>query len=80
MRWIAADVPNQTGRVVVITGANTGIGFEAAVRGGQHYGPGGLAEQRGHPNMVQSSAQSRDEDYSSSCGESPRNSPVSPTQ
>jgi NAD(P)-dependent dehydrogenase (short-subunit alcohol dehydrogenase family) len=30
MRWTAADVPDQSGRVAVITGANTGIGFEAA--------------------------------------------------
>lgn len=30
MRWTAADVPDQTGRVVVITGANTGIGFRTA--------------------------------------------------
>jgi NAD(P)-dependent dehydrogenase (short-subunit alcohol dehydrogenase family) len=29
-RWTAADVPDQTGRTVVITGANTGIGFETA--------------------------------------------------
>jgi NAD(P)-dependent dehydrogenase (short-subunit alcohol dehydrogenase family) len=29
-RWSAADVPDQTGRTAVITGANTGIGFEAA--------------------------------------------------
>jgi len=29
-RWTAADVPDQTGRTAVVTGANTGIGFEAA--------------------------------------------------
>jgi NAD(P)-dependent dehydrogenase (short-subunit alcohol dehydrogenase family) len=29
-KWTAADVPSQEGRVAVITGANTGIGFEAA--------------------------------------------------
>src|ERR1700744_2108696 len=28
--WNAADVPRQDGRVAVVTGANTGIGFEAA--------------------------------------------------
>ncbi|MEE9244437.1 MAG: SDR family NAD(P)-dependent oxidoreductase [Mycobacterium sp.] len=28
--WTAADVPGQSGRVAVITGANTGIGYEAA--------------------------------------------------
>jgi len=31
MRWTAADVPDQSGRVAVITGANTGIGFQTAV-------------------------------------------------
>jgi NAD(P)-dependent dehydrogenase (short-subunit alcohol dehydrogenase family) len=30
IRWTEADVPDQAGRTVVITGANTGIGFEAA--------------------------------------------------
>jgi NAD(P)-dependent dehydrogenase (short-subunit alcohol dehydrogenase family) len=30
MKWTASDVPDQTGRVAVITGANTGIGFHAA--------------------------------------------------
>ena len=29
-KWTAADVPDQTGRVAIITGANTGIGFGAA--------------------------------------------------
>jgi NAD(P)-dependent dehydrogenase (short-subunit alcohol dehydrogenase family) len=28
--WTAADVPDQTGRIAVITGANSGIGYEAA--------------------------------------------------
>jgi NAD(P)-dependent dehydrogenase (short-subunit alcohol dehydrogenase family) len=30
MKWTAAHVPDQSGRVAVITGANTGIGLEAA--------------------------------------------------
>jgi NAD(P)-dependent dehydrogenase (short-subunit alcohol dehydrogenase family) len=29
-KWTETDVPNQAGRTAVITGANTGIGFEAA--------------------------------------------------
>ncbi|WP_062430336.1 oxidoreductase [Herbidospora daliensis] len=29
-RWTAADVPDQRGRVAVVTGGNTGIGFETA--------------------------------------------------
>jgi NAD(P)-dependent dehydrogenase (short-subunit alcohol dehydrogenase family) len=32
------------------------------VRGGQYYGPRGLGEQRGYPTLVESSAQSHDED------------------
>jgi NAD(P)-dependent dehydrogenase (short-subunit alcohol dehydrogenase family) len=29
-RWTRADIPDQTGRVAVVTGANTGIGLETA--------------------------------------------------
>jgi NAD(P)-dependent dehydrogenase (short-subunit alcohol dehydrogenase family) len=29
-RWTSADIPDQRGNVVVITGANSGIGYEAA--------------------------------------------------
>jgi NAD(P)-dependent dehydrogenase (short-subunit alcohol dehydrogenase family) len=35
---------------------------DPTVRGGQYYGPGGLAEQRGYPICVESSAQSHDEE------------------
>ncbi|VEG51495.1 short chain dehydrogenase [Mycolicibacterium aurum] len=30
-KWTAADVPDQSGRVAIVTGANTGIGYEAAL-------------------------------------------------
>ena len=29
-RWTEADVPAQQGRTAVVTGANTGLGFETA--------------------------------------------------
>jgi NAD(P)-dependent dehydrogenase (short-subunit alcohol dehydrogenase family) len=35
---------------------------DPTVAGGQYYGPDGFAEQRGHPKLVNSSAQSHDED------------------
>jgi hypothetical protein len=35
---------------------------DPSVEGGQYYGPDGFAEQRGHPKLVQSSAQSHDEE------------------
>ena len=35
---------------------------DPTVEGGQYYGPDGLGEQRGHPKLVQSSAQSHDAD------------------
>ena len=34
--WTAADVPGQGGRTAVVTGANSGIGFEAAAAFARH--------------------------------------------
>ena len=29
-RWTSEDIPDQSGRVAIVTGGNSGIGFEAA--------------------------------------------------
>ena len=36
MAWTTADIPDLTGRTAVVTGANSGIGFGAAVELARH--------------------------------------------
>jgi NADP-dependent 3-hydroxy acid dehydrogenase YdfG len=38
-KWSQADVPDQTGRVVIVTGANTGIGYHTAAALAYRGGP-----------------------------------------
>lgn len=35
-KWTAADIPSQSGKTVLITGANSGIGYQAAVELARH--------------------------------------------
>jgi hypothetical protein len=62
VNWNTPDIPDRTGRTAVITGANTGLGYEtaAALAASQYYGPGGFIEMRGYPKLVSPNRRSHD--------------------
>ena len=47
-QWTAADIPDQSGRVAIVTGANSGLGLATAER----HGPQPLALEPGHVERV----------------------------
>ena len=44
-KWTTADIPDQTGRVAVITGSNTGLGYETAAALAASRGEAAIARQ-----------------------------------
>jgi NAD(P)-dependent dehydrogenase (short-subunit alcohol dehydrogenase family) len=64
-KWTAADIPDQSGRVAVITGANTGLGYETALALATHGAHVVLAVRnldKGKDAVARISAQSPDAD------------------
>ncbi|ULE34254.1 SDR family NAD(P)-dependent oxidoreductase [Mycobacterium sp. IDR2000157661] len=55
--WKVATQPASMGALPTLRAAT-----DPGAQGGQYYGPDGLGEVKGHPKVVASSAQSRDED------------------
>src|ERR1700758_2246908 len=53
-KWTAADIPDQTGRVAAIAGANTGLGYETALALAEHGAPVLLAVR--HPDKGKDAA------------------------
>lgn len=64
-KWTAADIPDQTGRVIVITGANSGLGYEstlALARKGAHVVMASRNVQKGQVALDRVKAQVPDAD------------------
>lgn len=67
MRYIPISVPNLVWRIFTQPADKGALptlraATDPGVQGGQYYGPDGVAELRGHPKVVASSAQSHNED------------------
>ena len=65
-KWTTANIPDLTGKVIIVTGGNSGLGYESvkafAEEGAEYYGPDGMGEMKGYPVLVKSNKASHNQE------------------